>query len=163
DSVIGEISEELSKRNLLSQTLIVITGDHGEMLGEHGENGHGFFVYQESLHVPLLFLLPDHKAGKSNTVVELVDLMPTILDVLGIAVPETVQGKSVAAVFDGAKVSDEIAYSESLTAMQHFGAQPLRSVQDHRYKYIDSFKPELYDLNKDPEEMNNIVLQEKQI
>ncbi len=163
DSVIGEIFEELSKRNLLSNTIIVITGDHGEMLGEHGESGHGFFIYQESLHVPLLFVLPDHKAGKSDTVVELVDLMPTILDVLGVAVPETVQGKSVAPVFNGAKVSDEIAYSESLTAMQHFGAEPLRGVQDHRYKYIDSLKPELYDLNKDPQEMNNIVLQEKQI
>ena len=163
DAVIGEIFEELSRRNLLSQTMIVITGDHGEMFGEHGESGHGFFIYQESLHVPLLFLLPDHKAGKSDSVVELVDLMPTMLDLLGIAVPETVQGKSVAAIFSGSKVSDEIAYSESLTAMQHFGAEPLRSIQDHRYKYIDSLKPELYDLSKDGGEMNNISLQEKQI
>ena len=163
DAVIGEIFDELTKRNLLSQTIVVITGDHGEMFGEHGESGHGFFIYQESLHVPLLFLLPDHKAGKSDTVVELVDLMPTILDLLGIAVPETIQGKSVAAVFKGLKVSDEIAYSESLTAMQHFGAEPLRSIQDHRFKYIDSLKPELYDLSKDDGEMNNIALQEKQI
>lgn len=163
DSVIGEIYEELSKRNLLSQTMIVITGDHGEMLGEHGESGHGFYIYQESLHVPLLFLLPDHKAGKSDSVVELVDLMPTVLDLLGIVVPETVQGKSIAAIFNGSKVSDEIAYSESLTALQHFGAEPLRSVQDHRYKYIDSLKPELYDLSQDSAEMHNIVTQQKDI
>jgi arylsulfatase A-like enzyme/tetratricopeptide (TPR) repeat protein len=163
DSVIGEIFEEFSKRNLLSQTVIVITGDHGEMFGEHGESGHGFFIYQESLDVPLLFLLPDHKAGKTDTVVQLVDLMPTILDLLGIAVPQAVQGKSVAAILSGTKSTAGIAYSESLTAMQHFGAEPLRSVQDLHYKYIDSLKPELFDLTKDPGEMNNIVQQKKEI
>jgi arylsulfatase A-like enzyme/lipopolysaccharide biosynthesis regulator YciM len=163
DSVIGEIVDELSHRNLLSQTIIVITGDHGEMLGEHGENGHGFFIYQESLHVPLLILAPGHESGKSNTVVELVDLMPTILDLLDIKVPDSVQGKSVAKILNGSKVADEIAYSESLTAMQHFGAEPLRSVQDQHYKYIDSLKPELYDLEKDPAEMNNILDQKKEL
>jgi arylsulfatase A-like enzyme/lipopolysaccharide biosynthesis regulator YciM len=163
DSVIGEIANELSQRNLLNQTIIVITGDHGEMLGEHGERGHGFFIYQESLHVPLLVLVPGHKSGRTDAVVELVDLMPTILELLGIKVPESVQGKSVAGLLNGSKVTDPIAYSESLTAMQHFGAEPLRSVQDQHYKYIDTVKPELYDLNKDQREMNNIVEQKKEI
>jgi arylsulfatase A-like enzyme/lipopolysaccharide biosynthesis regulator YciM len=163
DSVIGEIVDELSRRNLLSQTIIVITGDHGEMLGEHGESGHGFFIYQQSLHIPLLILVPGHQPGKSDNVVELVDLMPTILDLLRVKIPESVQGKSVAAVLNGSKAPGKIAYSESLTAMQHFGAAPLRSVQDQHYKYIDTLKPELYDLEKDPGETNNILDQKKEI
>ena len=163
DSVIGEMLEELTHRQLLDQTILVITGDHGEMFGEHGENGHGFFVYQEAVHVPLLISLPHQGAGKSDEVLELVDLMPTILDLLQIPVPDTVQGTSFAKSLSGTKSNSGPAYSESLTASQHFGAAPLRSIQDARYKYIDSPRPELYDLRADAQELDNLADSKKEI
>lgn len=164
DSIIGELVQDLTHRNLMSQSILVITGDHGEMLGEHGENGHGFFIYQEAVRVPLLISLPDHRRGKSDAVLELVDLMPTILDLLQIQSPPGVQGKSFAKSFDGQEPNSSGAgYSESLTAAQHFGAAPLRSIQDARYKYIDGPQPELYDLQSDATEQNNLVTSKKQI
>jgi tetratricopeptide (TPR) repeat protein len=133
------------------------------MLGEHGENGHGFFVYQEALHVPLLISLPDGTKGTSNEVLELVDLMPTVLELLKIPVPQTVQGKSFAQNLPGKKSSSGFAYAESLTASNHFGAAPLLSMQDSRYKYIESPQPELYDLKEDSQELNNIAEKRKEI
>ena len=163
DSVIGEIVEELSRRQILDRSILVITGDHGEMLGEHGENGHGFFIYQEAVRVPLLLSIPNQPPGKSDEVLELVDLMPTLLELLHVPVPEAVQGKSFAASLRGAKSSSGIAYSESMTAAQHFGAAPLRSVQDGRYKYIDSPQAELFDLKSDNQERQNIAGSQKEI
>ena len=105
--------------------------------------------------------MPDQKSGKSDAVLGLVDLMPTVLELLNIPVPESVQGKSFAPVMKGGKATTAIAYSESLTAAQHFGAAPLRAIQDSRYKYIDSPQPELYDLRADAVESNNIAAAEK--
>jgi arylsulfatase A-like enzyme/Tfp pilus assembly protein PilF len=163
DAIIGELVDDLSRRQLLNKTVLVITGDHGEMLGEHGENGHGFFVYQEALHVPLLISLPDGSKGTSDEVLELVDLMPTVLDLLKIPVPQEVQGKSFAQHLTGKNSSPGLAYAESLTASQHFGAAPLLSMQDFRYKYIESPQPELYDLKEDAQERNNLVEKKKEI
>ena len=163
DAVIGELVHDLSRRQLLNRTILVITGDHGEMLGEHGENGHGFFVYQEAVRVPLLISLPDGSKGTSNEVLELVDLMPTVLELLKIPVPQTVQGKSFAQNLTGKNSSSGVAYAESLTATQHFGAAPLLSMQDYRYKYIESPQPELYDLKEDAQELNNIAEKRKEI
>lgn len=161
DSIIGELMEELTRRNLLDRTILIVTGDHGEMLGEHGENGHGFFIYQEAVRIPLLFSFPERKKGKSAEVVELVDLMPTILDLLEIQIPQSVQGKSFAQTFQGTSWKSDVGYSESLTAAQHFGAAPLRSIQDTRYKYIDSPQPELYDLRADAAEQTNLATQKR--
>ena len=163
DAIIGELVDDLSRRQLLNRTILVITGDHGEMLGEHGENGHGFFVYQEAVHVPLLISLPDGSKGTSNEVLELVDLMPTVLELLKIPVPKTVQGKSFAKNLTGKNTSSGFAYAESLTATQHFGAAPLLSLQDSRYKYIESPQAELYDLKEDAQELNNIAAKRKEI
>jgi arylsulfatase A-like enzyme/Tfp pilus assembly protein PilF len=163
DTIIGELVEDLSRRQLLNRTILVITSDHGEMLGEHGENGHGFYVYQEALRVPLLIALPDRSKGTSNEVLELVDLMPTVLDLLKIPVPKTVQGKSFAQHLTGKNSSSGFAYAESLTASLHFGAAPLLSMQDFRYKYIESPQPELYDLKEDAQELNNIAEKRKEI
>ncbi len=160
DSVIGKLVEDLTRRGILDNTLVIITGDHGEMFGEHEESGHGYFIYQEALKVPLLIALPG-QAGKANidSTVQLVDLMPTILSLLEIPVPPAVQGNSFANAMQGRTPDSRAAFSESLTATKYFGAAPLRSLQDGTFKYIDSPRPELYDLNADSGEKNNLYAQ----
>lgn len=161
DSVIGKLMEDLNRRGILDHTVVIITGDHGEMFGEHRENGHGYFIYQEALKVPLLVAMPG-QIGKSNidSTVQLVDLMPTILTLLEIPVPSVVQGKSFAGEMQSKTRDSRSAFSESLTATKYFGAAPLRSLQDGTFKYIDSPRPELYDLRADSGEKNNLYAQQ---
>jgi tetratricopeptide (TPR) repeat protein len=164
DSVIGKLADDLVASGEWNNTILIITGDHGEMFGEHKEVGHGYFVYQQALKVPLLVLLPGHSTQVTiDSTVQLVDLMPTILDLLHIASPPPVQGKSFAGMLQGKKSEPRLAFSESLTATKYFGTAPLHSIQDGRFKFIESPKPELYDLNTDPLEMNNLVEQKKDL
>src|SRR5262249_44097261 len=95
DSVIGKLYDRLASRGVWNDTILIITGDHGEMLGEHKEMGHGYFVYQQVLRVPLIVVIPGQttKTVRDNPV-QLVDLMPTILDLVGVAIPKEVQGVS---------------------------------------------------------------------
>lgn len=97
DYYVGKVIEKLKEKNLLSQVLIVLAGDHGEAFGEKGESGHGVFLYEESLRVPLIFYadyrLPVNRIIKAR--VRLIDIMPTILDLLEITIPKEVQGKSL--------------------------------------------------------------------
>ena len=90
--------DEIRKHGLFDETLIAVMADHGESLGAHGENTHGIFLYDETLHVPLLFKLPDSRAGRtsaSTTRARLVDVAPTILQEAGVAVPKEMQGESL--------------------------------------------------------------------
>ncbi len=161
DSIVDRIIHELP----LANTLVVLTGDHGEMFGEHGEIGHGYFVYQPVLKVPLVIAFPgQHSAGKrSDAIVSLVDLMPTLLDLLGIAIPPEVQGIPFTDVLREETTESRPAFSESLTGTRFFRTMPLRSVQDGRYKYIDTPEPELYDLGADASENRNLCAERPDI
>ena len=164
DSVIGKLIDDLQVSGGWKNTILIITGDHGEMFGEHQEGGHGYFVYQEALKVPLLVVFPGN-TGKTTVeaTVQLVDLMPTLLDMMQVSVPASVQGKSFAGALHGKQLEKRYAFSESLTATKYFGTAPLHSIQDSDYKYIESPRPELYDLKTDIHETNNLADQKKDI
>lgn len=157
DSVIGKMYDTLAAKGVWNNTLLIITGDHGEMLGEHGETGHGYFVYEQALRVPLIIVVPGHK-GKTvlDKTVQLVDIMPTVLDLQHIAVPSQVQGRSLLPIMEGKQESPRFAFSESLSGSQTFGTAPLRSLQDSTYKYIDTARPELYNIKSDTQEAHNL-------
>lgn len=156
DGVVGNFLAYLERRGLLKKSLIVFTSDHGEGLGEHGETTHGYFLYESTLHVPLIIHWPEAQRPASRKQVDepasLLDVAPTILDVIGLPQPASTQGRSLNAT--GA--SDRELFSESLYARNHFGCAPLRSLRAGHYKYIDAPTPELYDLSADPLESRNL-------
>ena len=164
DSQIGRIWSFLEANGLTDNLFLILAGDHGESLGEHGEGAHGFFVYQAALHVPLIVVTPFPKLQGvvSPGVVSLIDIMPTLCEMTGAPTPPQVQGKSlVPAFFDPARTPEEYAYSETYYPRYHYGWSELRAVQDGRYKLILAPVPELYDVTRDPQETKNLVYLEK--
>ena len=164
DSQIGRLWAFLEGSGLTDNLFLVLAGDHGESLGEHGEGAHGFFVYQAALHVPLIFVTPFPKLQGvvSPGVVSLVDIMPTLCEMMGAPIPPQVQGKSlVPAFFDPRRTPEDYAYSETYYPRYHYGWSELRAVQDGRYKLIRAPVPELYDVVRDPGEEKNLVDIEK--
>ena len=159
DFQIGRVLAFLDARRLRDRTLVVIVGDHGESLGEHGERSHGLFVYEAVTRVPLIISAPSSRMhGRRVTdVVRSVDLMPTVLDLLGIPVPSSVSGMTLAAQMAGAPRKAEIdAYSETMYPRYHFGWSALRALRAGRFKLIEAPRPELYDLAADPSEQHNL-------
>lgn len=166
DAQLGRMWTYLKEKNLLDKTIVIFTSDHGESLGEHGETTHGFFIYQEGIHVPLIFVLPFpslHNIAVKDDV-SLVDVMPTVLEMAGIPVPSQVQGRSLVPLFFGDPTSqDSYAFSETYYPRFHYGWSELQSIQDGKYKLIVSPQMELFDLEKDPEEEVNLAEKEKAI
>lgn len=157
DAQIGRLIDALDRRGVLDRTLIVVAGDHGESLGEHGERTHGIFVYENVLRVPLLIRAPWFTPVRTGTVVRLVDVMPTILDLFGIDAPD-VDGVSLRSLLDGRSTDLGLeAYAESRYPLR-FGRSSLRSLRDGRFKVIDAPRPELYDLTLDPFETTNLYV-----
>jgi len=166
DELIGKVLDKLIEKDVLKKTLIVIVGDHGESLGQHKENAHGFFIYDAAISVPLIIKLPSQslKAKKVNARVETIDIMPTLLQILGLPLPSEVQGKSLLPlILDKHSNQERFAYSETYYPRYHFGWSELKSLQNSRYKYIQAPRPELYDIVNDPNELTNIYRQEIRI
>ena len=164
DELVGRLDETLARLGLRENTLLVVTADHGEGLGDHGETLHGYFIYESTLSIPLLVRGPGIPGG---TVLEAtartVDLFPTVLDLLGVKAPEglSLSGRSLAAALRGGKaLPEEAAYAESLVPLLHFGWSDLRSIRLGPFKYIQAPRPELYDLARDPGETHNVVASE---
>lgn len=158
DELIARLVDALRASGSLDSTLVIVTSDHGESLGEHGEDVHGYFVYEATLRVPLVFRGPGVKPGtRIGGLVRTIDLYPTILDIMGHPA-EPSSGRSVAASLKGGGAAgDEPSFSESLVPLLHYGWSDLRGVNDGRWKYILAPKPELYDLQNDPNELRNLV------
>ena len=166
DSEIGRLWKFLETNGLLEKTFIVFAGDHGESLGEHEEQSHGFFVYQAAIHVPLIVVTPFPKLQGivSPEVTTLADVLPTVCDMAGLPVPAEVQGKSLLPAFFGRRRKESpLAYSETYYPRFHYGWSDLKSVQDGRYKLILAPVPELYDVVADPQEQKNLVYLEKKV
>jgi arylsulfatase A-like enzyme/thioredoxin-like negative regulator of GroEL len=175
DDSLGGFFETLAKSGLDRRALIVLFSDHGESLGEHGENTHGYFIYRSTLHVPLIFHWPQRietgnsklETGKSAQVSSfqfrvsdpagLIDVAPTILSFLGIPAPASFCGHSLLDLAKGDNTPPRDVYSESFYAHDKFGWAGLRSLRQGDYKYIDAPRPELYDLKRDPAELQNLL------
>jgi choline-sulfatase len=162
DDLVGRIDAALTRRGIRDQTLVVLTSDHGEGLGDHDEPVHGFFLYQTTLRVPLLVRGPGVAAGARVPVVfRSVDVFPTVLELAGVPSAPTAHprpGRSLAAALRGEPVTEEApAFAESLTPQIHYGWSDLESILDGRWKYILAPRPELYDLAHDPLEQSNLV------
>jgi arylsulfatase A-like enzyme/tetratricopeptide (TPR) repeat protein len=161
DELVGRLDAALLRLGLKPDTLLVVTSDHGEGLGEHGENAHGFFVYQSTLRVPLLLRGPGIPPGTRLTVTaRTTDLLPTALDLLGVRTPAgtKLEGRSLAAPLRGGGALPEApAYAESLLPLLHFGWSDLRCLREGRFKYIEAPRPELYDLQQDPGETRDLA------
>jgi len=156
DFYLGQLLDELQKRGLYDKALIVLCGDHGEGLGDHGEAEHGVLLYREVLHVPLIVKLPGRSlAGKRVTApAQLVDILPTIVDAVGGNVPAGLPGMSLIELAQHAQARP--IYSETLYPRLHIGWSQLRSLTDTRDHYIESPAPEMYDVVDDPRETKNI-------
>ena len=159
DLYVGKIIDDLRARGILEKTLLLIVGDHGEAFGEHQEHGHAIFCYEENLRVPLIFHYPASVA-KGKTVLErvsLVDVMPTVLDILELPIPSTVQGKSFMNLLRGRREKEpRSVYFESMYGKEEMNWAPLTGIIAKNYKYISLPQPELYDLQADRLEKENL-------
>jgi choline-sulfatase len=156
DSALGSFVAYLQKQGWYNEALIIVVGDHGEGLGEHGENTHGIFLYDSTMHVPLIVKLPgEQAAGKEIAAqVSTTDIVPTVLDVLASEPSAQSDGASLKAYFAGSEKVDRIAFGQTDYPL-NFGWAPLRSVRDAQTKFIEAPRPELYDLSADPGELHN--------
>ncbi|HJS98160.1 MAG TPA: sulfatase-like hydrolase/transferase [Terriglobales bacterium] len=174
DAAVGHLLTVLRGHKLYDGTLIAIMADHGEAFGEHGERTHGIFLYDETIHVPLLFKLPHERfAGKRiSTQTGLVDVTPTILKVAGLQAPSAVQGEPLLSLMQtqarvaagmtsaptgNATHADRPVYSETDYPHRAFGWSSLRSLREGKYLFIEAPRRELYDQNADPKELHNLA------
>jgi len=160
DSQIGVLLNGMKELDLDQNTLIVFVSDHGEGLGDHGEGAHGFFLYEPTVIVPLIFSFPGMlpsgiiQSGRIRTA----DVMPTILELLELPVPKTVQGESAARAvrgIEGVPVRD--AYLETYHTLYSYNWHELQGIRTGRWKYVRAPEPELYDLRADPMEATNLI------
>jgi arylsulfatase A-like enzyme/predicted Zn-dependent protease len=153
DAMLGRFLDRLSAAHALDHTLIVVTADHGESLGEHGEATHGLFAYDATLAVPLILSGPALGRATVDAPVGHADILPTVVDLVGVAAPGDLDGLSLV----GPPAADRILDFEALDANLTRGWAPLTGVVAGRWKYIDLPLPELYDLAADPREERNLA------
>lgn len=173
DSAVGVFLEALRRQGLFQNSVIAVAADHGEAFGEHGEERHGMFLYDETVHVPLLLKLPAEKfAGRRvDTRVALADVAPSLLQAAGLAAPATMQAQSVLPLLEAAqsapddkeKVPDRPIYSETDYPHRSFGWSGLSSWRAGKYLYVQAPKRELYDSSLDPEAVKNLASSAKAI
>jgi len=165
DRFIGEVISKLKEEGVYDKTLIIFTSDHGEMLGEHHLIEHGESLYQEEIHVPLIIKLPaDMKytcGARVNEIVEHVDVMPTLIDLLGVKSNIKLEGKSLRSLMSGSSGNNSI-----VKAIAHSEVHNYKSLISGNLKLIMSLpvldSPMLFDIDKDPGEKNNIYYEEKE-
>jgi arylsulfatase A-like enzyme/tetratricopeptide (TPR) repeat protein len=160
DSEIAKLLARLEAMGALEHTMVVAIADHGESLGEHGEEDHGLFLYDAVLRIPWVMRLPGRqRAGTVVTEqVRAIDLMPTVLDALGVAVPQLLDGESVLGVVRGkARPNPPLSYAETWYPKLHFGWSELRSARVGEWKLVDAPRSELYDLRVDKAERANVI------
>jgi len=164
DVYVGKLMDMLKEKGVYKNTLVVLTGDHGEGLGEHDEPTHAIFLYDTTVKVPLLFHCPGTIPEKITVKdqVRTVDFMPTILDMLKIKVPKAVQGESLVPLMQGEKRKEVYSYAETYFPFLSNGWAPLKCLRAGGFKFIKAPKPELYDLSSDPGELHNILNEKPQ-
>jgi arylsulfatase A-like enzyme/Flp pilus assembly protein TadD len=159
DGQVGRLVDFLKARGLEKNTLVVVTADHGEGLGEHLEGTHGSTLYNSVMRVPLIFHQPGHvPAGRRVSAnVSLVDVFPTVLELLGLDFLPRVSGNSLVRAIRGQDMPSSACYAATDEPFLRNGWAPLRSVLDGKWKYIQTSRPELYNLADDPRELQNLI------
>ena len=163
DASVGKLAAFLLAQSLYDEALIVVASPHGESLGAHGEDTHGIFLYDETIHVPLVVKVPKSQtAGKQiKNRARLLDVAPTVLEAAGIPVPPQMQGQSLIRIAKASSQADQPAYSRSDLPQQAFQCSALESWRAGKYLYIRAPKPELYDLVADPNATHNLAQSSK--
>jgi arylsulfatase A-like enzyme/tetratricopeptide (TPR) repeat protein len=159
DAMLGTILDELRGRGELDETLVVVTADHGEALGDHGEETHGMFIYDSTTHVPLLMSHPSlPESRRVEDVIGLVDIAPTVMDIMGVNYGDGFDGRSFLSVMLSEDANFEAlpAYSESMFPWHGFGWSDLRALRGEDWRYVRAPRPELYDLEEDPGEARDL-------
>ena len=166
DSVVGSFLGVLNRHGLYKDSVVAVAADHGEAFGEHGEERHGMFLYDETIHVPLLVKFPGAKfaGNRVETRVALADVAPSLLEAVGIAVPKEMQAKSFAPLIEASRSKagnasrvERAIYSETDYPKRAFGWSDLHSWRAGKYLYVESPKRELYDQGADPDAQKNVA------
>jgi arylsulfatase A-like enzyme/Flp pilus assembly protein TadD len=161
DEIVGGFLKYLKDQDIYDRALIVFFSDHGEGLDDHGEDEHGVLLYREAIHVPLLVKFPrSARAGERVAApVGLMDVFPTVTEVAGMPVPEGLAGRSLTTFLAGhaGPAEDRRIYGETLYPRLHLGWSDLASLVDRTNHYIESPRPELYDVVVDPGEKNDLL------
>ncbi len=163
DEIVGRFIRFLKTHQLYDQSTIVLVSDHGEGLGDHGEQEHGLFVYEEAIHVPFIIKQAGGvDAGRRVAdVVQQADIVPTVLDLARAPVPGNLRGRSVKPLADGGRGRgvrrpDEAVYAEALYGQYRFGWAAVQTLTDGRFQFIRAPREELYDMERDPRQLENV-------
>jgi arylsulfatase A-like enzyme len=163
DDSLGVILRQLEAAGVYDRTMVIMTSDHGEGNREHNELTHAFLAYDTTLHVPLIMKVPGMEGGhRLKQRVGTVDIVPTVLDLIGVAGPDDLQGRSLASIMGEPTRDDEPPpqyYSESLSPRLTHGVGELRVLYEGTWKYIHGPRPELFDVAQDPKELRDLSSQ----
>jgi choline-sulfatase len=162
DFQLSRVMTFLAEHQLADRTIVAVLGDHGESLGEHGEPTHGLFVYEGVVRVPFIISAPfeNMQGRRVSEPVRIVDVMPTVLDLLGQSAAPVIDGETLVPLMTGAARASRLdVYSESRYGLDRFGWSPLSALRQGRFKVILAPRPELYDLEADPNESVNLYQQ----
>lgn len=165
DEIAGTLIEHLRAKQLYERASIVLLADHGEGLGDHGEEEHGIFLYRETIQVPLIIKAPASRGAgtRVHVAVQHLDVAPTLIDFAGASAPPDLDGRSLRPVIEGTGTLTEASiYSESLSPRYHFGWSELYALSDDRYRLIRAPRDELYDIAQDPDERRSIAAERPQ-
>ena len=157
DEALGELLRAVDARGETGRTLVILTSDHGESLGEHGEMTHGYFAYNSTIWVPLIVAGPGLAASRVKDAVGHVDIFPTVCDLLGLETPPSLHGRSLRPLLAGRSRKARPIVFEAVEGYLHKGAAPLRGLIDGGMKFFDSPVPELYDLRTDFDEATDLA------
>ena len=166
DFIVGRLLDHLRAKDLYDAATIVLFADHGEGLGDHGEDEHGMFLYRETIQIPLVVKLPHARGGRRRVhdPVQQIDRMPTILDLAGVDGPDYLRGRSLRPALEGTGTLPEAGmYAESLSPRYHFGWSELYALGDARYRLIRAPRDELFDIVQDPAETTSLASERPQI
>ncbi len=158
DQQLGRFVNAVKKKSPEQNTLFVVLSDHGESLGDHGEYQHGIFLYDSTLRIAWVMAGPGIPAGvRVSQQARTIDLLPTVLDLLGGKASPVVQGTSLVPAFTGKPVATEYSYEETMYPKFIMNWAPLRGIHTAEWMYVRAPKPELYDLKTDPNELHNTI------
>jgi len=166
DHCLGEFFDKLREMGIYDKTTIILTSDHGESLGEHGELTHGVFIYDVTLRVPLIIKNKSFPISKRSVskLVRTIDIAPSLLKILGITYTGPMHGESFFnLIYDREEKEERVLYCESYLPYYNHGWSPLTGLRAGNWKYIQAPKPELYNLKQDPLEKQNVIQKQKRI